>query len=76
MSAPSDNSLQTADQRVSYGIAMNMGANLGGAISPTLTPWVAHQWGWGTSLGLAAFIALIGGLLWFRIKPGDGLKHC
>jgi len=28
MSAPSDNSLQTADQRVSYGIAMNMGRNI------------------------------------------------
>jgi FKBP-type peptidyl-prolyl cis-trans isomerase FklB len=28
MSTPPDNSLQTADQRVSYGIAMNMGRNI------------------------------------------------
>lgn len=54
---------------------MNMGANLGGAISPTLTPWIAQQWGWGASLGLAAFISLLGGMMWFRIRPGDGLAR-
>lgn len=52
---------------------MNMGANLGGTISPTLTPWLAQQWGWEVSLGMAAFISLIGGIMWLRIKPGDGL---
>ncbi len=52
---------------------MNMGANLGGAISPTLTPWLAQRWGWGASLGLAAFISLLGGIMWLRIRPGDGL---
>lgn len=55
---------------------MNMGANLGGAISPTLTPWLAHHWGWPSSLGFAAMIALFGGILWLRISPGDGLKQC
>lgn len=55
---------------------MNMGANLGGAISPTLTPWIAQQWGWGASLGLAAFVALLGGIIWLKIRPGDGLRHC
>jgi ACS family glucarate transporter-like MFS transporter len=54
---------------------MNMGANLGGAISPTLTPWLAQQWGWGASLGLAAFISLLGGIMWLRIKPGEGLAR-
>lgn len=52
---------------------MNMGANLGGALSPTLTPWLAHQWGWPTSLGFAAVMALIGGIMWLGIRPGDGL---
>ncbi|MFZ1803752.1 MAG: MFS transporter, partial [Nitrospira sp.] len=53
---------------------INMGANIGGAISPTLTPWLAQQWGWGASLGLAAFIAMIGGIMWVKIRPGDGLR--
>ncbi len=53
---------------------MNMGANIGGAISPTLTPWIAQHWGWSASLSLAAFIALLGGVLWVGIRPGDGLK--
>ena len=53
---------------------MNTGANLGGTLSPTLTPWLADQFGWAGALGTAAFIAFIGGLCWFWIRPGDGLK--
>jgi len=52
---------------------MNMGANLGGALSPTITPWLAHQWGWPASLGFAAAMALVGGIMWLGITPGDGL---
>jgi ACS family glucarate transporter-like MFS transporter len=54
---------------------MNMGANIGGAISPTLTPWIAQHWGWPVSLGVAALIALIGGILWLNIDPGKGLHR-
>ena len=54
---------------------MNMGANIGGAISPSLTPWIAQQWGWPVSLGVAALIALIGGILWLKIDPGKGLER-
>ena len=53
---------------------MNTGANLGGTLSPTLTPWIADSFGWPVALGLAAGIAFIGGLCWFFIKPGVGLK--
>lgn len=52
---------------------MNMGANLGGAISPSLTPWIAEHWGWPVSLGTAAVIALVGGIMWIKIDPGQGL---
>ena len=52
---------------------MNTGANIGGAISPTLTPWLAHHWGWPVSLGFAAAIAILGGCLWVKIDPGKGL---
>ncbi len=53
---------------------MNTGANVGGTISPTLTPWLAEHFGWNMSLGFAATIAAIGGLLWLLIRPGDGLR--
>ncbi|MBH0200363.1 MAG: MFS transporter [Nitrospira sp.] len=52
---------------------MNMGANIGGTLSPTITPWLADQWGWPVSLATAAFIAFIGGILWLNIDPGRGL---
>lgn len=55
---------------------MNMGANVGGTISPTLTPWIAEQWGWPCSLSVAALIALAGGLMWLKIDPEKGLYAC
>jgi len=54
---------------------MNTGANLGGTLSPTLTPWIADSFGWPVALGLAACIAFIGGVSWLFIRPGLGLKH-
>jgi ACS family glucarate transporter-like MFS transporter len=54
---------------------MNMGANIGGAVSPTITPWIADQWGWPVSLATAAFIAFLGGILWLNIDPGKGLHE-
>lgn len=53
---------------------MNTGANIGGAISPSLTPWIAAQWGWPVSLAIAGAVALLGAVLWLWIKPGEGLK--
>lgn len=52
---------------------MNTGANIGGSLSPTLTPWLAEQIGWSTALSVAAGVALIGGSLWLRIRPEEGL---
>ncbi|BFU93559.1 MAG: putative Sugar transporter of the major facilitator superfamily [Nitrospira sp.] len=53
---------------------MNTGANVGGAISPVLTPWIAGYWGWPLSLAAAGIVAFTGAALWLRIKPGDGLR--
>ena len=53
---------------------MNTGANVGGTLSPTLTPWLAERFDWNVSLGFAAAIAALGGLLWLLVRPGDGLK--
>ncbi|HJU06290.1 MAG TPA: MFS transporter [Nitrospiraceae bacterium] len=52
---------------------MNTGANLGGSLSPTLTPWLADHVGWPAALTAAAAIAMVGGLMWMKIKPGNGL---
>lgn len=52
---------------------MNTGANLGGTISPSLTPWIAVHWGWPISLAFAGTVALLGAVLWVKIDPGKGI---
>jgi ACS family glucarate transporter-like MFS transporter len=47
---------------------MNMGSNLGGLISPALTPVIASYIGWENALHVAALIAMIGALLWLGIR--------
>jgi MFS transporter, ACS family, glucarate transporter len=54
---------------------MNTGANIGGTLSPTLTPWLAHHIGWAAALAVASGAALLGGMLWMWIRPGDGLRR-
>ena len=54
---------------------MNTGANLGGAISPSLTPWMAAQWGWPVALAAAGAIALLGAVLWIKIDPTKKLQE-
>lgn len=57
---------------------MNMGTNVGGFISPALTPILAARWGWANALYVAAAISVIAALLWLGISPetsrgqGDG----
>jgi ACS family glucarate transporter-like MFS transporter len=53
---------------------MNTGANLGGVLSPSLTPWLAQHLGWEAALAAAAVIAMIGGALWWKITPGMGVR--
>ena len=54
------------------GGVMNFGSNLGGLISPVLTPWLAAQLGWEAALGLAALIAVVGAMLWMGITIDSG----
>jgi MFS transporter, ACS family, glucarate transporter len=46
---------------------MNMGCNLGGLVSPALTPWLAARIGWAHALDVAAVLSVAGGLLWLGI---------
>ncbi len=52
------------------GGVMNMGSNLGGFISPALTPVLAEYIGWENALHIAALLAIIAALLWLKIRPG------
>ena len=54
---------------------MNTGANLGGALSPTLTPWLAAQFGWPMALAAAGAVALVGAILWVKIDPAQSLDR-
>jgi ACS family glucarate transporter-like MFS transporter len=48
---------------------MNMGSNLGGLVSPALTPVLAASIGWENALHVAAALSVVGGLLWLGIGP-------
>jgi ACS family glucarate transporter-like MFS transporter len=50
---------------------MNMGSNLGGLISPTLTPLLAERIGWENALYVAASLSVFAAVLWFRIRPRE-----
>jgi len=50
---------------------MNMGSNVGGLISPALTPVLAEWFGWENALYWAAALSAVGGLLWLGIRPKD-----
>ena len=47
---------------------MNFGSNLGGMISPVLTPWLAARIGWSAALSGTAVLALLAGLLWLGVR--------
>ncbi len=50
------------------GGTMNFGSNLGGMVSPALTPWLAERIGWETALSLTAGLAVVAGLLWLGVR--------
>ena len=52
---------------------MNMGGNLGGALSPTLTPLLAHHFGWDGALYASAGLAVIGALFWLGVHPEQAI---
>ena len=48
---------------------MNMGSNLGGLISPTLTPLIATYIGWENALHVAAVLSIVAAVLWLGVSP-------
>ncbi len=48
---------------------MNMGAQIGGAVTASLTPWIATHLGWTASFLTAALLCLIGAASWLGVNP-------
>jgi ACS family glucarate transporter-like MFS transporter len=57
------------------GGTMNFAGNLGGLISPTLTPWLADRMGWESALSLTAGLALVAGALWLGVRVQAGREN-
>jgi ACS family glucarate transporter-like MFS transporter len=53
---------------------VNMGGQIGGALTASLTPWIAQRFGWTTSFAVAAAFAVIGGLCWLVVHPENALE--
>jgi MFS transporter, ACS family, glucarate transporter len=53
---------------------VNMGAQIGGAVTASLTPWVAQRYGWTMSFAIAAALALLGAALWMMVHPERPLE--
>jgi ACS family glucarate transporter-like MFS transporter len=54
---------------------MNMGGQIGGAVTATLTPLIAAHFGWGASFGVAVFLCATGALAWLLVDPNRQLMQ-
>jgi ACS family glucarate transporter-like MFS transporter len=48
---------------------VNMGGQIGGAVTASLTPWIAQRFGWITSFAVAAALAVVGAICWMTVHP-------
>jgi MFS transporter, ACS family, glucarate transporter len=48
---------------------MNMGGQIGGAVTGSLTPWIAARYGWTASFLVAAALCLLGAVTWLAVDP-------
>ena len=48
---------------------MNMGGQIGGAVTASLTPWIADQFGWTPSFLVAASLCVLGSVAWLFVNP-------
>jgi ACS family glucarate transporter-like MFS transporter len=52
---------------------MNMGNQLGAALTASLTPWIAARFGWTTSFLVAAGLCVVGAASWLIVDPSRQL---
>ncbi len=48
---------------------MNMGGQIGGAVTGSLTPWIAARYGWTASFLVASALCLVGAVSWIAVNP-------
>lgn len=48
---------------------MNMGGQIGGALTATLTPLIAKSYGWTASFLVAATLCALGAIVWIWVRP-------
>ena len=53
---------------------MNTGAQVGGAVTTTLTPWLADRFGWWAGFLAAALLAFAGAFAWLGVDPETQLS--
>jgi ACS family glucarate transporter-like MFS transporter len=53
---------------------MNLFGNAGGILAPTVTAWLATQYGWQVAIMVTAATTLIGVVAWFAVKPDVPLR--
>jgi ACS family glucarate transporter-like MFS transporter len=53
---------------------VNMGGQIGGAATASLTPWIAQHYSWTTSFAVAAVFALVSALCWLTVHPETPLE--
>jgi MFS transporter, ACS family, glucarate transporter len=53
---------------------MNMGSQLGGAVTASLTPYLAKQFGWSVPFFVAAGMSVVGAAAWLAVDPGKSLS--
>ena len=53
---------------------VNMGGQIGGAVTASLTPWIAKRAGWTSSFNLAALFAVIAAICWLFVHPERPLQ--
>jgi MFS transporter, ACS family, glucarate transporter len=53
---------------------MNMGAQIGGMVTASLTPYIASRFGWTASFLVAAALCLFGALAWMIVDPDRAIQ--
>jgi ACS family glucarate transporter-like MFS transporter len=53
---------------------MNMCCQIGGALTASLTPYIAKQYGWKSAFLCGAAIAVVGAIMWLVVDPRPAVQ--